>query len=504
MKDKLLLWIEGPLHFCLAYYLQKMYDCEIYAIIDVTTKPKKFYANQDLVKFKKIWFFHDHINKIHTPDVGYLSSFEKKYDINIWKLAINERLFYNFYNFHKFSSDEILSIDEDACKLFENVLNEVQPDYLLTYTPNLHHLELFYQLVKAKGLKILILSNPVVGYKSRISEDREILDSIENFNAIENSNRGFKDARDYRNKHDVSKQIKTSLENEGYSKSRLIKTMFEFIFFSANNHEKTHYTYFGRTKLAVITDYLTKIIKTKVRGRFMQKNLLRDVDLKKPFVYFPLGAEPESNILLGAPFFTNQIEIVRCLVKSLPVGYELYVKENPGQVDREWRSISEYKEIADIPNVKFLHSSFSNKKLLENSSVVVTLAGSSGFEAACYEKPSIVFSDAIYTLLPSVHRIKEIEKLPELIRTCISEKVDPADLDKFLILLERNTFDFDLRGFNTKIKKHFLHGGYLVDTEISESQMKEFLENNKSVLEKLSLEHMKKINELKVVKTNEK
>ena len=129
MKDKLLLWIEGPLHFCLAYYLQKMYDCEIYAIIDVTSKPKKFYANQDLVKFKKIWFFHDHINKIHTPDVGYLSSFEKKYDINIWKLAVNERLFYNFYNFHKFSSDEILSIDEDACKLFENVLNEVSETF---------------------------------------------------------------------------------------------------------------------------------------------------------------------------------------------------------------------------------------------------------------------------------------------------------------------------------------------------------------------------------------
>ena len=34
--------------------------------------------------------------------------------------------------------------------------------------------------------------------------------------------------------------------------------------------------------------------------------------------------------------------------------------------------------------------------------------------------------------------------------------------------------------------------------------MKEFLENNKSMLEKLSLEHMKKINGLKVVKTNEK
>ena len=54
MKDRLLLWIEGPLHFCIAYHLQKMYDCELYAIIDITNKPKEFFINQNLVKFNKI------------------------------------------------------------------------------------------------------------------------------------------------------------------------------------------------------------------------------------------------------------------------------------------------------------------------------------------------------------------------------------------------------------------------------------------------------------------
>ena len=89
MKDRLLLWIEGPLHFCIAYHLQKMYDCELYAIFDITNKPKEFFINQNLVKFNRIWFYHDHVKKIHTPDVKYLSSFERKYNINIWKLAIN-------------------------------------------------------------------------------------------------------------------------------------------------------------------------------------------------------------------------------------------------------------------------------------------------------------------------------------------------------------------------------------------------------------------------------
>ena len=53
----------------------------------------------------------------------YLTKFEEKYNIDLWKLAINERLFYRFFNFHKFTQDEILSIDEDACRLFELVLD---------------------------------------------------------------------------------------------------------------------------------------------------------------------------------------------------------------------------------------------------------------------------------------------------------------------------------------------------------------------------------------------
>ena len=115
MKDKLLLWIEGPLHFCLAYYLQKMYDCEIYAIIDITSKPKKFFVDQNLVKFNKIWFYHDHVKNPHTPDLEYLSSFERKYNIDIWKQAINERIFYGFYNFHHLAeNDHFFIISEQS------------------------------------------------------------------------------------------------------------------------------------------------------------------------------------------------------------------------------------------------------------------------------------------------------------------------------------------------------------------------------------------------------
>ena len=83
-------------------------------------------------------------------------------------------------------------------------------------------------------------------------------------------------------------------------------------------------------------------------------------------------------------------------------------------------------------------------------------------------------------------------------------RVNASDLDKFLTILEEDTFDFDLRGFTTKIEECFFHEGNLLDTTISESQMKKFLDKNKTLLEKLSLEHIKKMNKLKVIKSNEK
>ena len=70
------------------------------------------------------------------------------------------------------------------------------------------------------------------------------------------------------------------------------------------------------------------------------------IETKKPFIFFPLHLEQEMSLLIQAPFYTNQLEIIKNLVKSLPIGYELYVKEHPLMYVRSWRKISIYKERA--------------------------------------------------------------------------------------------------------------------------------------------------------------
>ena len=43
MKDKILFWLDANLiHYGIAYALQKQYDCDLYAILSITNKPKKY------------------------------------------------------------------------------------------------------------------------------------------------------------------------------------------------------------------------------------------------------------------------------------------------------------------------------------------------------------------------------------------------------------------------------------------------------------------------------
>ena len=148
MKQKIFFWLDADVtNFCISHYLQKICDAEFYAIINITNKPKKFFQEQKLVQFKKIWFYHDFMNQKIKSDTNYLKSFEEKYKIDLWKLAKNDRIFiYDYNNYHKFSEHEISEIMEKECKLFEEVLDQTKPDFFITTETALRPHHLFYLL----------------------------------------------------------------------------------------------------------------------------------------------------------------------------------------------------------------------------------------------------------------------------------------------------------------------------------------------------------------------
>ena len=196
---KIIFWHQGFDTLSLANSLQKKINGEFYVIFDVTDRQKPFFQKQKIVDFKKIWFFHDGISKPRKKvDMEYLNSFEEKYKINLWLLAINERLFYEYNEFHKFSREEILSILEDECKLFEKIL-EIKPEFLITSSTGFHHHELFYQMCKALGVKTLILNESEFASRWFISKQHKVFDESadKTIEELESSNRGFDELKKY-------------------------------------------------------------------------------------------------------------------------------------------------------------------------------------------------------------------------------------------------------------------------------------------------------------------
>jgi len=493
--QKIIFWNEGGFSpsFLLANSLQKKINGEFYAIFDVTDRQKPFYQKQKLVDFKKIWFFHDAISKPQKKvDVEFLTSFEEKYNINLWLLALNERIFQEYNEFYKFSREEILSILEDECKFFEKIL-EIKPKFLITMPTGFHHHDLFYQMCRAVGVKTLIFNQSVFDTKCYVSEQSHLFDDKRTIEELEASNMSFDELEKYWKKFEIRKQFTKFGESLRKSKTTKIKAGYDFLL-SENTTIKNNYAYYGHTKLKALTNYFGGVLKKNFRSNYMDKNFLQVIDDSIPFVYFPLQAMPERTLLISSPFNTNQTEIIKHISKSLPIGYRLYVKEHPYQASREWRKTSFYNEILSIPNVQFLHHSIKTEDVMKKCSLVITINGAAGLEAAIHKKPSILFSDFSYSIIPSVYQLKSIDDLPTAIRESLRKKVNPNDVAKYLNLLEDISFDFDMTGFILDSHNYFYHSGNLIDVEIPEEKVKQFMKKYKSSFDVVADEFIKKIN----------
>jgi hypothetical protein len=506
MKDKILFWIDaGLMHFGIAKNLQEKLDADLYVIYDLNNHLKKSFKNQKLVNFKKEWYFWEHVSRTDKNiDIKYLKNFEEKFEIKLWDIAYSERIFYKHNPFYKFQRDEILSIFEQECKFFEKVLNEVKPNFLIIKTTDLHRNHLLAEMCRASGVKILMLSASRLGYRSSISSQSDKID-LNLDKKIEDTIKvnSFEDLKEYLKKYDKFQQGK-KIDSGGSTIPFVKKIMPSLKWMSKTFDEEymSDYVHYGVNRYSVIKEYILILLKERFRKYFIDKNFIREITSNEKFLFFPLQVQPERNVDIDAPFYANQIDVITNIAKALPVDYKLYVKEHPQMQLRHWRKISEYKEIIELPNVKLIHPLMNPKILLEKCSLVINIAGTAGLEAALYQKPSIVFADVLYSSLPSVHRLTSLEELPNAIRESLKKEVKLSDVNEFMNLLDRNSFEFDFFGNDRKIFNEFHGGGFLVSNEISMDEFKSFLEKNKENYEILTSEHIKKINQYKKIGKN--
>lgn len=497
MKDRIIFWLDSDFtHFTIAKSIQDRYDAEFFAIADITDKPKKFLQKQQVVKFKKIWFYHDEIDPNKAPNLDYLKTFEERYQISLWTLSCNERLFYRFNDYYKFTENEILSILTQECQLFEQVLDEIKPDFLIMLDTNMHHNHLFYEISKKRGIKPMLLVATRLARRWAISNTEDIVDFLPD-KIMGKGNKSFEELQNYLRVYDTFGLISKAEKRLSGSTSGLLGAALSFLFKNPNSNVKTHYSYYGRTKFRVLCKTIMNILKTKYRGYFINHNFVKNITDYNRFILFPLHQDPERSLLITAPFYTNQLEVITNIVKSLPIGYKLLIKEHPAMMNREWRPISYYKNIMNMPNVVLVHPNVKPDDLYKKCSLVIAISGTASFESLFYEKPSILLADTSFSMISSISRVRAIEDLPAAIRTTLKKNVNLSELNEYVDILLQNTFEFDYHNYSLDFAQQFYFGSFLVDVEIDEKQVEVFIENHKQILEILANEHIKKIHQYK-------
>lgn len=493
LNKKILLLIDNWfIHFGIAKHLQS-FNFDLYAIIDTDKKAKKFYEKQDIVKFSKEWYLSDHVSaKLLKPDLNYLKSFEKKYGINIWEIAFTDRAFYQYNPNYKFTSNEILCIIEQECKFYEKVLDEVNPDCIFLFFTIHHYQHLLHQLCKAKKIPILMFSPVRFGNRMMISQEGLKIDDMENFSHDENISE--KSLDEYLDKFNPFKQLNEvkKISFESHTWERYLSNLKFFARFWQNDY-KDHYSNYGKTRSKILFTKISRSINRKRRQYFLDNNLSKKIDENQSFVYFPLHYQPERVLLFDAPFYDNQISIIISIAKSLPIDHLLYVKEHPLMGTIGWRELSFYKKIMDIPNVKLIHPSVKPAEILSKSSLIITIAGTTGLEAAFYNKPSIVFTDQFYSELSFVYRLKNIGELANAIKESIDKSVNKLELAELIQKIDQHSFEFNMNKFATDFAYRFGYKGPIMESKLSIDKIKEFLEENSKTLEDLTNRHIKKL-----------
>ena len=495
---KILAYLSGEngfRSFAMLKRLQEKIPVKIYAVIDQGDQPKKFYEKQKFVKFEKIWHYNDYVKPLSKPDIKYLKTIEDEFEINLWQISYSDPTFFAFEGKSYFKEKEIMSLIENDCKLFEKILGEVNPDFLVTHTAGQKQVNILREMCMSKQIKILQIGGAKFGLRVQVSQHYDVLDKFPKMskNIIdENITEEFLEY--WKKELNLTQHYKNMSKHFKNKKIDFVIKTFTNIS-RIKKESKKQSTNFKQQN--IVKRYL-KLYKNNYnrikRKRFLDAHCTKKIQNESKFVYFPLHMQPEHTTSVVTPFFTDQISLIRNIARSLPVNYFLYVKEHPSMGTlRYWREKEYYEKILDIPNVRLIHPKVDSLLLIKGAQIVFTINGSVSTEAILFKKKIIVFADVASLNVESVIKVENLEDLPVIIRDVIGRDYSSTGVKKFFVEKHNETIEYDPSSTLLKniFDKLFVKGIDLPN--ITEGAMKEIFEENSQEIEIWANEYLRKI-----------
>lgn len=129
------------------------------------------------------------------------------------------------------------------------------------------------------------------------------------------------------------------------------------------------------------------------------------------YAYFALHNTNEYTTQVQGTMWINQLQIIEALAKSIPFDWKIVVKEHPAMLLYRIRPMSFYKEIKQYSNVLLIPADTSSNAVISNAQLVVTIVGTTGWEAIIRGKPVISFEKNMFDVLKLSGRCSDFKEL---------------------------------------------------------------------------------------------
>jgi hypothetical protein len=154
------------------------------------------------------------------------------------------------------------------------------------------------------------------------------------------------------------------------------------------------------------------------------------VDLSANFIYLPLHVQPERSTSPNGGIYDHTELVIEALIRSLPRGWLIYVKEHPSQfapwqIGERGRRFSDYDAITRSACVRLVPLDVNPFDLIDRARAVATITGTAGWEAIAREVPVLCFGIAWYQGCDGVFDVRRLEDLHFAIE-CVAKGVKPS------------------------------------------------------------------------------
>lgn len=368
-------------------------------------------------------------------DLAYLREKEKEFgDGTLWnsiiadrRLFMGSRAAYRQDLGSRYSHDELLSIVDSTVRELERFIAEFKPDIVVSFICVTIGEYVTSLICKRDGIRFINLrptriENYFFGAED-VHEPSELLESeykkvlsggvsgeaegkVDNYLSFVRKEHGLYEGvipAKGAGKVSLHRSGKTSLMTKVLSALHMLVDQF-----SGKYKYDNHYVgIFGPA-------WFKWVVKpARLAGmRFFHSGYVAEDDMSAMnFVYYPLHKEPEVTLLVYSNAYLDQLDVIRRLARSLPLGMSLFVKEHPACMG--YRPLEYYRELLMIPNVRLISPDVESRRVIEKAKLTAIVSGSSGFEAIILKKPVIALGHVPFEFLPD-SMLKKVDNIEEL------------------------------------------------------------------------------------------